>query len=147
MTQLSLFRETGRQGRRPDPADAGAPPGGRHRRGERAHLGGAAAEDSVARHYARRGREIAERRWRGTGGEIDLVACDGDGLIFVEVKRARTTSEAACRLTERQIARIVSAASEYLGRMPLGQLTPVRFDLALVDGAGHVEVVENAFGA
>lgn len=147
MTQPRLFRETGRQGRRADPPDAGAQPGGRHRRGERAHLGGAAAEDSVARHYARRGREITERRWRGTAGEIDLVTRDGDGLIFVEVKRARTLSEAACRLTERQVARIVSAASEYLGRMPLGQLTPVRFDLALVDGAGYVEVVENAFGA
>ncbi|MEE4119568.1 MAG: YraN family protein [Paracoccaceae bacterium] len=147
MTQLSLFCETGRRSRRADQADARAALGGKRRRGERAHLGGAAAEDSVARHYARCGREVTERRWRGTSGEIDLVTRDGDGLIFVEVKRARTLSEAACRLTERQIARIVSAASEYLGRMPLGQLTPVRFDLALVDGAGRVEVVENAFGA
>nr|WP_233488663.1 YraN family protein [Rhodovulum sp. 12E13] len=142
-----MFCDTGRQDRRGDRADAAAALGGKRRRGERAHLGGAAAEDSVARHYARCGREVTERRWRGTGGEIDLVTRDGDGLIFVEVKRARTLSEAGCRLTERQIARIVSAASEYLGRMPQGQLTPVRFDLALVDGAGRVEVVENAFGA
>jgi len=121
--------------------------GSTRRRGARAHLSGKAAEDSVARHYARSGCEVAERRWRGEGGEIDLVTRDGDGVIFVEVKRARTLSEAACRLSSRQIERIVDAAAEYLGRLPAGQLTPARFDLALVDGAGRVEVVENAFGA
>jgi putative endonuclease len=119
----------------------------RRNRGARAHLSGAAAEDSVVRHYARSGRTVAARRWRGEGGEIDLVARDGDGLIFVEVKRARNLADAARRLTEAQMARIVGAASEYLGGMPLGQLTPVRFDLALVDGNGRVEVIENAFGA
>jgi len=119
----------------------------RRRRGARAHHSGAAAEESVARHYARAGREVAARRWRGEGGEIDLVTRDGEGLIFVEIKRARSFSEAACRLTARQIARIIAAGTEYLGSMPLGQGTPVRFDLALVDGAGRVEVIENAFGA
>ncbi len=121
--------------------------GSSRRRGARAHRSGGAAEDSVARHYARSGHEVAERRWRGQGGEIDLVTHDGDGVIFVEVKRARTLSQAACRLSAPQIARIVDAAAEYLGNLPAGQLTPARFDLALVDGAGRVEVVENAFGA
>lgn len=119
----------------------------RRRRGARAHHSGAAAEECVARHYAGAGCPVADRRWRGEGGEIDLVTRDGDSLVFVEVKRARTLSEAACRLTAGQIERVVAAASEYLGRMPMGQLTPVRFDLALVDGSGRVEVVENAFGA
>jgi putative endonuclease len=111
-----------------------------------AHAAGAAAEESVAQHYGRAGCAVAARRWRGASGEIDLIAQEGDGLVFVEVKRARSLSEAALRLTGRQIDRIVAAATEYLATTPLGQQTPVRFDLALVDGIGRVEIVENAFG-
>ncbi len=116
-------------------------------RGAVAYRSGTAAEESVARHYHEAGCPVAARRWRGSAGEIDLVTEDGEGLVFVEVKRARTIAEAAERVTRRQIHRIVGAAAEYLARMPLGQATPVRFDVALVDGHGRVEVLENAFGA
>lgn len=104
---------------------------------------GLAAEGSVATDYARRGHAIAGRRWRGSGGEIDLIARDGDGLIFVEVKRARDFARAAERLTRHQIARIWGAATEFLAGEPRGQLTPVRLDLALVDGAGRLRIIEN----
>mgnify|MGYP006276348263 FL=1 len=119
----------------------------RRRRGARAHLSGQAAEESVERRYARDGHALAARRWRGQGGEIDLVMRQGDGLVFVEVKQARSFAEAAERLTRRQIERVVAAASEFLAAMPRGQLTPVRFDLALVDAAGRVELREGAFTA
>jgi len=119
----------------------------RRRRGARAHLSGQAAEESVERRYARAGHALAARRWRGQGGEIDLVMREGDGLVFVEVKQARSFAEAAERLSRRQIQRIVAAASEFLAAMPQGQLTPVRFDLALVDAAGRVELREGAFTA
>ncbi|MEM9247720.1 MAG: YraN family protein [Pseudomonadota bacterium] len=108
---------------------------------------GSAAEDCVARHYADAGLCIAERRWRGTCGEIDLVAEEGDGFVFVEVKRARSFAEAAERVTSRQMQRIMNTALEYIARRPSGLDTPMRFDVALVDGMGRVEVVENAFGA
>ena len=42
----------------------------------------------MARDYAGRGHATAALRWRGAAGEIDLIALDGEGLIFVEVKRA-----------------------------------------------------------
>lgn len=107
---------------------------------------GIAAEEIVAEDYARRGHGTCDRRWRGKGGEIDLVAEDGEGLIFVEVKKADTHERAAERLSLRQIDRIFAAAAEYLGLMPLGQLTPCRFDVALVDAGGRVSVLENAAG-
>jgi putative endonuclease len=47
----------------------------------------------------------------------------------------------------RQMARIASAAAEFLGHEPQGQLTPARFDVALVDACGSVEILENAFAA
>lgn len=121
--------------------------GSRRRRGRIAHLSGQAAEESVERRYVRGGHDVAARRWRGQSGEIDLVMRQGDGLVFVEVKQAKSFAEAAERLTRMQIERIVAAASEFLAAMPLGQLTPVRFDLALVDAIGRVEVREGAFTA
>jgi putative endonuclease len=105
---------------------------------------GFAAEDIVARDYARRGHRTAWRRWRGAAGEIDLIAEDGAGLIFIEVKKARTHAQAAERLSRRQIDRIHASAAEYLGRMPMGQLTECRFDVALVDEGGRLEIIENA---
>lgn len=107
---------------------------------------GRTAEDQVAAIYARRGHATRDHRWRGKAGEIDLIADDGEGLIFVEVKKSRDFARAARRLSRGQMQRIHASASEYLARMPLGQLTPVRFDVALVDASGAIEIIENAFG-
>jgi putative endonuclease len=119
---------------------------GRAGRGLRAHLSGQVAEESVARHYARDGRRVARRRWRGAAGEIDLIVQDGDGYVFVEVKTARTFDAAAVKLGRRQVERIMAAACEYMGTFAGGQLATMRFDLALVDGRGEVSIIENAFG-
>ncbi len=42
--------------------------------------------------------------------------------------------------------RLHAAATEFLGQQPKGLRTPARFDVALVDGQGRVEVIENALG-
>lgn len=107
---------------------------------------GLAAEDIVARSYAARGLTEAARRWRGQGGEIDLILRDGDDLVFVEVKKSRTHAQAVQRVTRRQMDRICMAASEFAGGEPRGALTSMRFDVATVDGTGEVQVVANAFG-
>lgn len=119
----------------------------KQRRGQTSYYAGVAAEDSVALAYSRSGRPIIASRWRGSSGEIDLVAQDGDGVVFIEVKKSRTHARAASRLTRRQMDRIYGAGSEFLATQPRGQLTDVRFDLALVDDTGRVDVIENAFMA
>jgi putative endonuclease len=126
---------------------SGYPSAGRQRQdeGRTGHHAGAAAEDCVAEAYARRGYPILQRRWRGRGGEIDLIARDGDGLVFVEVKKSRSFARAAERLSQRQVMRLWAAAEEFLGSQPRGALTDVRFDVALVDGRGALRVIENAF--
>lgn len=115
--------------------------------GKVSYLAGLAAEAAVARHYADRGRCITARRWRGHAGEIDLIARDGAEVIFIEVKKSRTFARAAERLGRRQMERIYASASEFLAGEPAGQLTDVRFDVALVDGQGRIEIIENAFAA
>jgi putative endonuclease len=106
---------------------------------------GLCAEDAVARDYVRRGRSVVQRRWRGKGGEIDLILADGDGLIFVEVKKSCSHGRAAQSLSRRQMDRISMAASEFLGTQPRGQLTDVQFDLATVNDVGEIAILENAF--
>ncbi len=118
----------------------------RRSRGAMAYHGGAAAEAQVASDYERRGFNQHSARWRGRGGEIDLVFRDGDGLIFVEVKRSRSFDCAAARLSRTQMNRIYTSAAEYLDQMPRGSLTEVRFDVALVNGHGETRIIENAFG-
>jgi putative endonuclease len=115
--------------------------------GARSYHAGLAAEDQVAQHYERSGRAIAARRWRGAAGEIDLIARDGAVVIFIEVKQSRSHAAAIEHLTPRQFARIYRAAEEFLGGEPAGGLTEVRFDVALVDGSGRIEIIENAYTA
>ena len=118
----------------------------RRRRGQRAYLSGVAAEDSVARDYARRGLVEVRRRYRARQGEIDLVMRDGAALVFVEVKKSTDFARAAESLSARQMARIHGAAEEFLAGEPAGLLTEARFDVALVDSRGAVRIIENAFG-
>lgn len=114
--------------------------------GSTSYHSGLSAEHQVAAEYARRGHPKRDHRWRGRSGEIDLIAQDGDGLIFIEVKKSRDFARAAERVSRRQMQRIYASASEYLGRMPQGLDTCARFDVALVNQAGEIQIVENAFG-
>lgn len=107
---------------------------------------GRVAEDQVAREYERLGNTILERRWRKSGGEVDLIAKRQDCVIFVEVKRASSFAKAAERLSLGQMHRLYAAAGEYLAKMPEGLNTDTRFDVALVNGSGEIEILENAFG-
>jgi putative endonuclease len=113
-------------------------------RGQINHRAGFAAEAQVADHFLRAGLPVRERRWRGPGGEIDLICGDETGLVFVEVKKGRDHASALARVTARQLDRIRASAEAYVARMPRGSLTNMRIDLALVDAAGRIEMVENA---
>ena len=47
---------------------------------------GRAGEDLAARYLHAQGMVILDRNWRCRAGEIDLVAQDGDTVVFCEVK-------------------------------------------------------------
>ena len=113
--------------------------------GTTSYHAGLAAEEIVAQDYIRRNHAIAARRWRGKSGEIDLIAREGETVVFIEVKKSRSFASAATRLGRRQMDRICASAGEFLAGEPKGQLTDVRFDLAMVNGIGALKVIENAF--
>lgn len=106
---------------------------------------GYVAEAAVANHYIRNGAAVAARRWRGTGGEIDLILRQGSCLIFVEVKKSRSHARAAERVSRRQLERIYASAAEFVAGEPRGQDTDMRFDVAMLDSIGQIKILENAF--
>lgn len=94
---------------------------------------GAQAEALAAQFLERHGLAILARNFRTRRGEIDLVARDGDTLVFVEVRlRARSDfGGAAASVTARKQQRIVAAALAWLAR--LRREPPCRFDAILLD--------------
>ncbi len=112
--------------------------------GKLAYLSGQSAESQVAADYTRRGHSLLAERWRGKAGEVDLIFSAHNEIVFVEVKKARSFSDAAARISPRQQQRICLAAEEYLGTRPQGLLTPMRVDAAFVNGQGEVRILENA---
>jgi len=67
----------------------------RNRRPDRRKERGAAAEEAAARYLESQGCQVLERNWRCRTGEIDLIARDGEVLVFVEVRSRRTGSRSA----------------------------------------------------
>ncbi|WP_417274817.1 YraN family protein [Celeribacter halophilus] len=116
----------------------------RKERGRKAYDFGLSAEATVARLYQSRGFDLLEERWRGRAGEIDLIFRQGEEIVFVEVKASKSFAKAATHLGAKQMVRLCASAEDYIGRLPKGLLTPMRVDLALVDGVGQVEILENA---
>ncbi|MEM6354937.1 MAG: YraN family protein [Pseudomonadota bacterium] len=121
----------------------------RRERGRRNALAGSMAEDAVARIYRAEGAEVLERRRRMQGGELDIVAREGDVLVFVEVKRRKRGLDAEPPVSARQWRRLETAAEEYM--LEIAQETGVtprcRFDLAVMASDGGCEMIRNARSA
>jgi putative endonuclease len=94
---------------------------------------GAQAEALAAAFLARQGLQVVERNWRRRCGEIDLVAHDGDVVVFVEVRLRRRGDfgGAAASITPAKQARMIAAAEHYLAA--LGRTPACRFDAVLLD--------------
>jgi putative endonuclease len=119
----------------------------------RGHLDlGRRGEEAAGRFLAGLGFRILERGFRTRAGEIDLVALEGDTLVFVEVKTRRTLAcgSPAEAVNARKQARIERAAALYLSRRPAWD-PPVRFDVVEIlsrpGGRARIRLLRNAFGA
>lgn len=111
---------------------------------------GAYGERLAVRHLVDAGLVVLDRNWRCPAGEIDIIARDGDVLVFCEVKTRRgpgfgTPAEA---VDQRKVARLRRLAAQWLAEARL-RPADVRFDLVSVvtprRGAPSVEHVRGAF--
>ena len=120
---------------------------------EAPHSDGNRGEAAASQRLAEQGYQILDANWRCPYGEIDLIARDGDQLVFCEVK-TRTedgigTPGEAVSLSKQK--KLTAAALSYLSEHPSG-LQP-RFDVVEVTLSGgngavlSVEHLKNAFSA
>ncbi len=114
------------------------------------------AERLAVRHLRRLGYRILERNLRMGYGELDVVAKQGDTLVFCEVRARRGTDEGGDLIREAVGAsidppkqkRLARLAAGYLQRLPDADGLECRFDVVLLwkrDGVWRVEVIADAF--
>jgi putative endonuclease len=94
-----------------------------------------------------RGLRILARNWRCRFGEIDLIAKEGRVLVFAEVRArgSRAYGGAAESIDAAKRSKLIAAANQYLSRAGLD--TACRFDALLIEEAGQIEWIRNAFTA
>src|ERR1700722_3904957 len=117
----------------------------RSRRGQLADKRGRLAEEIATVALINDGWTILRRRLRKPAGEIDLIA-EKDGLLVGVGGKARASlADAAYALTKRQQARLLAATDILLATNPDWGAQGVRFDMLLVDPAGVVRRIADAF--
>jgi putative endonuclease len=113
---------------------------------------GAKGEDLAVRYLKKKGYKVIERNYRCQWGEIDLVARQGDTLVFVEIK-ARSSSDFG--LPQDAVGRfkqekLVHVARAYMAEHRLKDEITARFDVVAVHLTGSgpdIELIQDAFQA
>ena len=107
------------------------------------------AEQIACNHLAKNGYRIITRNFNCRVGEIDIIAQNGEDLVFVEVRSWHSSAivNPLDTISRRKQKRVIRAAEVYLTkhvRLPV----PARFDVAIVKFGTppHVELIQNAFG-
>lgn len=107
---------------------------------------GRQAEERAAQFLRGRGYQIVCMNYHWRGGEIDLIAREGDYLVFVEVKARSSQSyglpeEAVTPAKQRKLVR---TARRYLAEHPSS--LDLRFDVVALS-AGEARLYRDAFPA
>jgi putative endonuclease len=111
---------------------------------------GAYGEREAARYLVRQGMTLVDRNWRGAAGEVDIIARDGDALVFVEVKtrRSRRFGQPVEAIVPAKVRRMRRLAAQWLAASRV-RPREVRFDVLSVlpqrDGRLRIEHLRSAF--
>ncbi len=110
---------------------------------------GSDGEDLAVRFLQKKGYRIVARNYKTPVGEIDIIARDGDTIVFIEVKTRTDISfgypfEA---VNKRKRQKLKNLALLYLKRQ--GKESPVRFDVLSIfcmdNGKKDIEHIKDAF--
>ncbi|MBQ8262418.1 MAG: YraN family protein [Lachnospiraceae bacterium] len=103
-------------------------------------------ETKAVLYLEQQGLKILERNFRCRMGEIDIVAKDGEFVVFTEVKWRKTSrSGSALQSVDWKKQRTICRTSDYY-RMKnfLTENTPMRFDVVAIEG-DELHWIKNAF--
>ncbi|PJA33926.1 MAG: YraN family protein [Zetaproteobacteria bacterium CG_4_9_14_3_um_filter_53_7] len=93
---------------------------------------GQAGEERAARYLKHKGYTILGRNIRLGRGELDIVACSDELLLFVEVKTHKNRESGLLAMHEDKCARLLSAAESWLAGHTQYAHLQCRFDLIIV---------------
>lgn len=95
------------------------------------------------------GYRVVTSAYRTKGGEVDIIAWDGDVLVFIEVKARRSSDPPEDSVGYIKQQRVIRAAESYIARHRLHE-KPCRFDIvAITARAGskpEFRLLRDAFG-
>jgi putative endonuclease len=111
---------------------------------------GASGEEAACRLLRKQGCQILARNFRCRGGELDIVAREGEVVVFVEVKERHGDrhGSASDAVTRAKRLRVVHAARLFAAQRGLSE-APLRFDVVSIDwdgqGVAHTRHDRGAF--
>jgi putative endonuclease len=111
---------------------------------------GRLGEQLAAEHFERLGWRIVERNYQTRFGELDLVAVDGDTLVFAEVKTCRLgRGQPWQNLHERKQAQVRKIAGAWFNEHRRPFFERVRFDAigVLIDDRDSLVRLDHLEGA
>ena len=99
---------------------------------------GREGEDFVAEALQAKGWTICARNWRKREGEIDIIALDGEALVFVEVKNwpGGQFDDLERVINASKRSRMISVAERYIAENPQHAERIVRFDVVFTEVRG-----------
>jgi putative endonuclease len=92
-------------------------------------------ERVAAAHLEAKGYRIIDRKYRVRDAEIDLIAIDGDQVVFVEARTRRGAypGMAALSITRKKAAKLLLALERYVETHPDVAEMPLRIDVVAVE--------------
>ena len=106
-------------------------------------------EDLATDYLQRKGYVILERDWKSGHRDLDIIALDGDVVVFVEVKtrRNRLFGDPVDAVGYQKIRNLQQAANHYVKYCRINR--DIRFDIVCVtgnaDSEADIEHIEDAF--
>jgi len=111
---------------------------------------GRQSEIDGAAHLRSQGFRVVASGYRTRSGEVDLIAWDGDVLVFVEVKALHSSAPPEDAVGLRKQRRILRAAHSYLHQYRLQEVAH-RFDILAVTARPgekpEFRLLRDAFGS
>ena len=106
-------------------------------------------EDVAAEYLERQGYTIIERDWKSGHRDLDIIALDGDTIVFVEVKTRsnRMFTDPEMAVDYQKIRHLQQAANHYIKYRHINH--DIRFDIITVVGTMNdspaIDHIKDAF--
>ena len=109
---------------------------------------GRAGEQRAAEYLERLGYAVVDRNWRCDQGELDIVACRGDDLVFIEVKTraGNSTGHPFEAITASKVSRLRRLVPAWFEDHPDVSARAIRIDALAVHVDGDRVGIEHVAG-